>query len=73
MKILKHYSTLSIGDICPKCELGKGLKESSAFQIGLTGWENYEFLHCPICGANFVGKNGSWAYLEYHSPDFHKG
>ena len=53
---------------CPKCNLGDGLRLISAIEIGLTGWEHYEFLHCNVCGANFVGRSGAWKYLAVHSP-----
>jgi hypothetical protein len=59
---------LKVGDPCPKCELGKGVRESSAFELMLTGWENYEFLHCDTCGANFVGKGGEFHYMQYQIP-----
>lgn len=61
----EHYSALEAGVPCPKCELGKGLRASSAFEIGLTGWEKYVFLHCDLCGANFVGRGGEWHYMRY--------
>lgn len=49
---------LRIGDPCPNCDLGKGLRASSAIELGLTGWEEYTFLHCPICGITYVGRAG---------------
>lgn len=66
--LLEHYLALGIGCKCPKCELGKGLRASSAIEVGLTGWEAYEFLHCPICGAYFAGRGGDFVYLKDVEP-----
>lgn len=55
---------LKIGSPCPKCELAKGLETSSSIDLGLTGWENYDFLHCPVCGAFYAGKNGEFRYMN---------
>ena len=65
---MADYQDLKSGSPCPKCELGKGLRDITPIEIGLTGLENYVFLHCDICGANFVGKNGMWNYLSYQAP-----
>ena len=68
-KLLKHYLGLEIGSDCPKCELGKGLEESSPIEIMLSGWENYDFLHCPICGQTYVGRSGDWIPMDYRPPE----
>jgi len=61
----EEFENLKVGSRCPKCELGKqGLEKTEAFKLGLSGWENYDFLHCPICGAFFVGKDNHWHYLK---------
>ena len=49
---------LKVGVKCPNCGLGKGLRAASAIELGLTGWDNYKFFHCPICGIFYVGHKG---------------
>jgi predicted RNA-binding Zn-ribbon protein involved in translation (DUF1610 family) len=63
---------LSVGAKCPICELGKGLTEISAIELALAGFENYEFLHCPICGANFIKRKDDslWQRFTYQAPEF---
>jgi len=51
---VEEFPILRVGELCLKCELGRGLREIDTFELMLTGWDNYEFLHCDICGANFV-------------------
>ena len=58
---------LDTGDKCPKCEMGEGLRDLEPLSIGITGWENYRFLHCDICGANYAGKGLGFFYLKYHN------
>lgn len=61
---------LGIGARCPKCQLGKGLREVPPIELGLTGFENYKILHCDICGANFVKKKAAllWKDMPYQAP-----
>lgn len=63
--MLEHYFALGKGDKCPKCGLGNGLRESFPLELGFTGWENYDFLHCDTCGASYVGKGEDWGYLKH--------
>lgn len=63
MEQIDRYGLLKVGDKCPKCELGKGLRSASALEVALTGWDNYTFLHCDTCGAFFVGKGKKYMYL----------
>jgi len=67
----KEY-ILGIGGKCPKCELGKGLRETYPIELGLTGMDNYQLLHCDTCGANFVKRKAAllWEYMSYQAPDF---
>jgi len=62
---------LGIGGKCPKCQLGKGLREIAPIELSLTGMENYTFLHCNTCGANFVRRRAAilWEYMNYQAPD----
>jgi hypothetical protein len=62
---VEHYGLLEVGDGCPKCKLGKGLRGASPLECGWTGWDNYEFLHCDICGAYFCGNGADFIYLPY--------
>lgn len=55
---------LDEGVTCPICELGKGLRKMHPIDLGLTGWENYEMLHCDICGVTYVGKGGEWKRID---------
>ena len=66
MEKIEEY-ILDIGDPCPKCGLGKGLREISPIRLGITGWESYRFLHCDICGASFAGQGVGFFYLKYYS------
>ena len=66
--LMEEFFKLKVGDSCLKCNLGKGLREVSVIELFLTGWENYEFLHCDTCGANFVGRDGDWMYMKYVIP-----
>ena len=61
---------LGIGGECPKCQLGKGLREIGPIEIGLTGFDNYQMLHCDVCGANFVKRYTAllWHYMSYMAP-----
>ncbi len=65
-----HYGLLKAKDPCPKCNMGKGLREANVLELGWTGWENYEFLHCDICGAYYVGKEADFVYLRYAQSPF---
>lgn len=60
MSTKQKYLELKIGDSCPNCNLGKGLRASSPIEFGLTGWEDYHFLHCPVCGITYVGHKGAF-------------
>lgn len=65
---LEHYGLLSIGDSCPKCKMGQGLREAYPLEVGWTGWENYKWLHCDICGAFYVGKGVDYIYMRHAKP-----
>lgn len=55
---------LKLGDPCPNCGLGQGLRASSAIELGLTGWDEYSFLHCGICGITYVGRGGAFERIN---------
>ncbi len=59
---------LGVKSPCPKCNLGKGLREIDVFELALTGWDNYNFLHCDTCGAIFVGHGDKYTYMKYQIP-----
>jgi len=62
---VEHYGRLDIGNKCPKCGLGKGLRKALPLEVGWTGWENYEWLHCDTCGAFYTGKGIDFIYMKY--------
>jgi hypothetical protein len=65
----KQYM-LGIGGECPKCQLGKGLRDIAPIELALTGFDNYNLLHCDTCGANFVKRKTAllWEYMPYQAP-----
>jgi hypothetical protein len=65
LKMNEHYGLLIPKDDCPKCKLGKGLRKADAIELGWTGWEHYDFLHCDICGAYYCGKGADFIYLPF--------
>jgi len=68
MNNMERY-TLKKNSPCPKCGLGKGLREAYPLELGWTGWDNYDFLHCDVCGAYFCGKGTDMMYLKAQSFD----